>query len=289
MNCFVENVERRIKGGNPSRVSMDEGVTNSKPIQVWHHGILNPSKDILANEYPLQLSIKVGEELKPLGMLLRTPGDDEDLILGWLLGEAIIQSMTPVLAISCESSKVTVELDASQFKLSDIDSRRFTITSSCGLCGRETLDGLVIPSRLSLSNEQWLKPMILTKLPSSLVTSQEHFEATGGLHASALFDEQANLIEVKEDVGRHNALDKLIGSRLKEEGLPAERQILMLSGRIGYELVQKAAFAGIPVVAGLGAPTSMAVDAAKSAGLTLIGFLKQDQFNVYNGSWRLCE
>ncbi len=266
---------------------MDGGVTNSKPIQVWHHGSLDSSKDILANEQPLQLSIKVSGDLKPLGVLLRTPGDDEDLVLGWLLGEAIIQSMDPVLAVSCESSKVTVELDASQFNLSDIDSRRFTITSSCGLCGRESLEGLVIPSRLSLSNDQWLKSDVLTKLPTSLATSQEYFEDTGGLHASALFDEQANLIEVKEDVGRHNALDKLIGSRLKDEGLPAERQILMLSGRIGYELVQKAAFAGIPVVAGLGAPSSMAVDAARSAGLTLIGFLKQDKFNVYSGTWRL--
>ncbi|DAC51706.1 MAG TPA: formate dehydrogenase accessory sulfurtransferase FdhD [Candidatus Thalassarchaeaceae archaeon] len=266
---------------------MDGGVTNSKPIQVWHQGSLDSSKDILANEQALQLSIKVSGDYKPLGMLLRTPGDDEDLVLGWLLGEAIIQSMDPVLAVSCESSKVTVELDSSQFNLSDIDSRRFTITSSCGLCGRESLEGLVIPSRLSLSNDQWLKSDVLTKLPTSLATSQEYFEDTGGLHASALFDEQANLIEVKEDVGRHNALDKLIGSRLKDEGLPAERQILMLSGRIGYELVQKAAFAGIPVVAGLGAPSSMAVDAARSAGLTLIGFLKQDKFNVYSGAWRL--
>ncbi len=267
-------------------IFMDEGLTNSKPIHVWINGVVNSCKDLLANEQPLQLLIKVGGEINSLGMLMRTPGDDEDLAIGWLLGEAIIQSLSPIQSIQLESGKVTIELEGSEIRLSDVNSRRNTITSSCGLCGRENLDSLIIPSRISLSNDKWVKPEVLIKLPSKLDSSQEHFEMTGGLHASAIFDEFAGLIDIKEDVGRHNALDKLIGSRLREEGLPAERQILMLSGRIGYELVQKAAFAGIPVVAGLGAPTTMAVDAARCAGLTLIGFLKQDKFNVYTGNWR---
>ncbi len=266
---------------------MDEGATNSKPIHIWKTGKLESSKDILANEKPLELSINVDGESKVLGMLLRTPGDDDDLSLGWLLGEAIIHSIEPVLSITIGENQVNVELDASKIKLSDIDSRSFTINSSCGLCGRENLDGLVIPNRLSLSGDKWIKPEILTKLPSNLSKSQKHFEITGGLHASAIFDENGELIDVKEDIGRHNALDKLIGSRLKMESLPAERQILMLSGRIGYELVQKAAFAGIPVVAGLGAPSTMAVEAARSAGLTLVGFLKDYKFNVYCGAWRI--
>jgi len=266
---------------------MDEGATNSKPIHIWKTGGLESSKDILANEKPLELSINIGGESKLLGMLLRTPGDDEDLSLGWLLGESIIHSIEQVMSISIEKNQVDIELDGNKIKLSDVDSRSFTINSSCGLCGRENLDGLVIPNRLSLSSEKWVKPEILTKLPSNLSNSQKHFEITGGLHASAIFDEKGELIDVKEDIGRHNALDKLIGSRLKLECLPAERQILMLSGRIGYELVQKAAFAGMPVVAGLGAPSTMAVEAARSAGLTLVGFLKEDKFNVYCGAWRI--
>jgi FdhD protein len=134
-----------------------------------------------------------------------------------------------------------------------------------------------------------VSPELLTQLPQRLTDSQDHFKTTGGLHACALFDFEGKLVSVREDVGRHNALDKLIGSRLIANGLPAEKQILMLSGRIGYELIQKAALAGIPVIAGLGAPSTMAVDAAREAGLTLIGFLRSNRFNVHTGAWRLIE
>jgi FdhD protein len=266
---------------------VSEEATKSTPIQVWSDGSIKQSKDYLVNESALQVLVEIDGVQKALSMLLRTPGDDTDLVIGWLLGEALIKSNSGIIAIRCEDAKAVAELDPKLYSLADFTERQFAVSSSCGLCGRESLDGLEIPSRLALSDECWVLPSIVTGLPQGLNDSQAHFKTTGGLHASALFDEHGKLLDVREDVGRHNALDKLIGSRLVLGELPAENQILMLSGRISYELIQKAAFAGIPVIAGLGAPSSMAVDAARSAGLTLIGFLKSNRFNVYSGGWRV--
>ncbi len=266
---------------------MSEEPTKTTPVQVWSGGEIIASKDSLVSEAAVEIIIEIAGEQKKLGILLRTPGEDTELVTGWLLGEAMIQSKSAILKIESVLDRVVVRMDPKKFDLSDFSERTFPITSSCGLCGRETLDGLIIPSRLTISDEQWVSPEVLTQLPQRLTDSQDHFKTTGGLHACALFDYEGNLITVREDVGRHNALDKLIGSRLIENELPAEKQILMLSGRIGYELIQKAALAGIPAIAGLGAPSTMAVDAARSAGLTLIGFLKSNRFNVYTGGWRI--
>nr|MBC8517826.1 formate dehydrogenase accessory sulfurtransferase FdhD [Euryarchaeota archaeon] len=268
---------------------MAEEATKITPVQVWSGGEISTGKDSLVSEAAIEILIDIDGEQKKLGILLRTPGEDAELVTGWLLGEAIIQSKSSILGIESSPDRVVVVMDPKKFDLSDFNERKFPITSSCGLCGRETLDGLIIPSRLTISDEQWVSPEVLTQLPQRLTDSQDHFKTTGGLHACALFDYEGNLISVREDVGRHNALDKLIGSRLIANGLPAEKQILMLSGRIGYELIQKAALAGIPVIAGLGAPSTMAVDAAREAGLTLIGFLRSNRFNVHTGAWRLIE
>ncbi len=266
---------------------MSQEATKTTPVQVWSEGKINASKDSLVSEAAIEIVVEIDSVQKKLGILLRTPGDDAELVTGWLLGEAIIQSNSSILEIESSPERIVVTMDSDNFSLSDFQEREFPITSSCGLCGRETLDGLIIPSRLTISDERWVSPTVLVELPSLLTDSQDHFKTTGGLHACALFDHSGNLISVREDVGRHNALDKLIGSRLMADSLPAEKQILMLSGRIGYELIQKAALAGIPAIAGLGAPSSMAVDAARSAGLTLIGFLKSTRFNVYTGGWRV--
>lgn len=268
---------------------MAEEATKTTPVQVWSDGEISTGKDSLVSEAAVEIFINIGGEQKKLGILLRTPGEDAELVTGWLLGEAIIQSKSSILGIESSLDRVVVVMDPKKFDLSDFNERKFPITSSCGLCGRETLDGLIIPSRLTISDEQWVSPEVLTQLPQRLTDSQDHFKTTGGLHACALFDFEGKLVSVREDVGRHNALDKLIGSRLIANGLPAEKQILMLSGRIGYELIQKAALAGIPVIAGLGAPSTMAVDAAREAGLTLIGFLRSNRFNVHTGAWRLIE
>ena len=266
---------------------MTQEATKTTPIQVWTEGELSTSKDSLVSEAALEIIIEIGSEQKKLGILLRTPGEDAELVTGWLLGEAIIQSKSSILSVDSSVDRIVVRMDPKNFDLSDFNERKFPITSSCGLCGRESLDELIIPSRLTISDEKWVSPEVLTKLPQKLTESQDHFKTTGGLHACAIFDFEANLISLREDVGRHNALDKLIGSMLIADELPAEKQILMLSGRIGYELIQKAALAGIPAIAGLGAPSTMAVDAARSAGLTLVGFLKPNRFNVYSGAWRV--
>lgn len=264
-----------------------EKAVENRPVQRYSGGSLVPSKDMLVSESPLQISVSLSGVSKPLGILLRTPGDDENLVIGWLLGEAIISSFEAVIGVTADENEIEVQLDQKVVAASDLNGRRFTISSSCGLCGRETLEGLEIPSRLNLSKDAWISPELLNRLPDLLNEAQELFEGTGGLHASALFSQTGEALEVKEDVGRHNALDKLVGARLKEGLLPSESSILMLSGRISYELVQKAAFAGIPAIAGLGAPSTMAVEAARAAGLTLIGFLTSSSFNVYSGGWRL--
>lgn len=268
---------------------MSHEATKITPVQVWSSGKIVTSKDSLVNEAAVEIIIEIKGEQKKLGILLRTPGEDVELVTGWLLGEAIIQSHSSILEMESSPERIVVTMDSSNFDLSDFNERKFPITSSCGLCGRETLDGLIIPSLLTISDERWISPEVLTQLPKRLTDSQDHFKTTGGLHACALFDIEGNLISVREDVGRHNALDKLIGSRLIANSLPAEKQILMLSGRIGYELIQKAALAGIPAIAGLGAPSTMAVDAAREGGLTLIGFLRSNRFNVHTGAWRLIE
>lgn len=270
-------------------MDMTEDGASEMPLQRWEEGELNISKDSLVKELALNINVRMDGSTRQLAVTMRTPGDEVELALGWLLSEGIIRAKADVLSCSTEDDSVTVELvpgcvdDLAQFV------RPFPISSGCGLCGRETLEEFDIPSRLVLSGDPWLSPKILMLLPDMLSSSQPVFQRTGGLHAAALFDDGGRLTGLKEDVGRHNALDKLVGSRLLTSSLPAENEVLMLSGRIGYELIQKAAYAGLPVVAGLGAPTTMAVDAARASGLTLIGFLRSDRFNVHTGAWRLLD
>ncbi len=266
---------------------MERQPVETKPVQVFKGDEFKSSKDILVCEGPLEVRINRGGATKPLGILLRTAGDDVDLVYGWLLGEGIIESAEAILKHSATEDVITLVLDDALVSSDGLAGRRFAISSSCGLCGRETLDGLQIPSRLNLSDGRWLSAELLNALPSRLLSAQKLFRGTGGLHASALFTASGKLVGIREDVGRHNALDKLVGHLLRDGMLPVNKSVLMLSGRISYELVQKAAFAGIPAIAGLGAPSTMAVDAARSAGLTLIGFLTDSSFNAYTGAWRL--
>jgi FdhD protein len=266
---------------------MAEDGASEMPVQRWEEGELNISKDSLVKEQALNINVQMDGEVRRLAVTMRTPGDEVELGVGWLLSEGLIQSSQDVLSCSFEGDAVTIELaDGSVDDLAQF-VRPFPISSGCGLCGRETLENFEIPSRLALSGEPWLSPTLLMRLPKMLSSSQPVFQRTGGLHAAALFDTDGGLTVIKEDVGRHNALDKLVGSRLLASTLPAENEVLMLSGRIGYELIQKAAYAGIPAVAGLGAPTTMAVEAARASGLTLVGFLRSDRFNVHTGAWRL--
>ena len=189
---------------------------------------------------------------------------------------------------SCRSGSIRVELAPGSFvDLARLERHSFT-SSSCGACGKTSMSALrAIPNWHLRRGEPLVDEALIRSLPASLRRAQSVFDATGGLHASALFDPDGRLIMLREDVGRHNALDKVIGAELLADRLPADERILMVSGRVSFELVQKALMAGIPVLAAIGAPSSLAVELACEVGMTLIGFVRHDRFNIYSGAERV--
>lgn len=256
--------------------------------------------DLVVSEEPLEIRLGFGPEddrqQLSLSVTMRTPGNDEALCLGFLFTEGIINSIDEVISVKyCEDLgrnegtenlmrvelRPSVEISSEQFK------RNFYTTSSCGVCGKATIDAIKVSCKALSSINIQVEKEVLYKLPDLLRASQDVFKHTGGLHASGLFDVQGKVIAHHEDVGRHNALDKLIGSGLMAASLPFSNSILVLSGRISFELVQKALRAGIQVIAAVGAPSSLAVNLAEEFGMTLIGFLKTDRFNIYTGKERV--
>ena len=242
--------------------------------------------DALAVEEPLE--IRVGQ--RTVSITMRTPGHDRELALGFLFTEGIIADRDQVAFVrSCGKGNVAmVQLkQGADVDLSRLD-RNFYTSSSCGVCGKTSMEAVrsICPARLA---EGWpvVDAEVIHQLPDTLRSAQPVFDRTGGLHASALFDVEGRLIVLREDVGRHNALDKVIGSRFVEGELPLSDRVLLVSGRASFELVQKAAMAGIPIVAAVGAPSSLAVSLAEEAGITLVGFVKRDRFNIYSGASRL--
>jgi len=257
--------------------------------------------DMLSVEEPLEIRIGYGPEadrmLKNISVTMRTPGNDLELALGFLFTEGIISSYQDVtdvyhVGVECTSNKqniVQVEL-AENFTPHLVQTdRNFYMTSSCGVCGKGSIQSIRTVSSLSNLNKPRLNISIevLCQLSNKLKEAQKGFEATGGIHASGLFTIQGELVVLKEDVGRHNALDKLIGNALMNGILPLDRHILLLSGRASFELIQKAAMAGISVVAAIGAPSSLAVELAAEFDITLLGFLKESRFNIYHSSDRI--
>ncbi len=242
-------------------------------------------QDLLAVEAPLSVLIDDGRQRTPLGVLMRTPGHDEDLALGAVFSEGVINRPEDVAGVSNEPDTLVVTVTASA-DLSALTGRVATSTSACGLCGR--LEVLAVnTSIVATPDRPRVRAATVATLPAALREAQAAFEATGGLHAAGLFSSAGLLDVLREDVGRHNAVDKVVGARLRAGRLPAPDSILVVSGRIAYEIVQKAARASIPVIVGIGAPTDLAVDAARSAGLTLIGFAKAEKFNIYTGTGRI--
>jgi FdhD protein len=221
---------------------------------------------------------------------MRTPGNDVELALGFLFTEAIIGHVRDIDATEHfpVQHRVSVALQASlEFDLSRLN-RHFYTTSSCGVCGKGSLELVEsVSCYFPRPGHPRVGTEILAAMPSKLQTAQSLFAATGGIHAAALFNAQGELLALREDVGRHNAVDKLIGCALQEGQLPLRDYILVLSGRIGFELVQKAAMAGIPIIAAVGAPSSLAVELAETNDITLIGFLRDDRMNVYCGMERI--
>lgn len=260
--------------------------------------------DLLASEEPLEIRIGYGpaqnREQKNISVTMRTPGNDFELAAGFLYTEGIIHSFDDIYKIqyctelnTLENKENIVRVELHEKVKIDLSKlqRNFYTTSSCGVCGKESLEAVKTQCPLPTDSASIQIPhsLVLT-LPEKLKTQQSVFQYTGGIHASALFDLQGNLLLLREDVGRHNALDKLIGAALHGNdslSLPLNQHILLLSGRASFELLQKAAMAGVQVVCAVGAPSSLAVDIAKEFGITLVGFLRDNRFNIYSGAHRI--
>lgn len=280
--------------------------TPVSPLQITRveHGSATVTDDILVTEEPLEIRLGhgPGEDRKEvrLSVTMRTPGNDEELALGFLFTEGIITGMSEVLrVVPCENVKEeergnviraelhpSVELDPAKWQ------RNFYTSSSCGVCGKTSIDAVRTQCTRAVTPFGPIDPKVITALPDRMREAQTVFKHTGGIHAAALFDRDGKLLILREDVGRHNAVDKVIGALLLSKRSESERDPgeqttdncqLLVSGRAGFELVQKCLMAGIPVMAAVGAPSSLAVQLAKEGGLILIGFLRGERFNVYAG------
>ena len=251
--------------------------------------------DQLAIEEPLeiQLAYSLGEEyvMKNISVTMRTPGSDKELAIGFLFTEGIIKHAGEIQQINQSvlgCNRILVTLAPGARPLLQHTDRNFYTTSSCGVCGKTSIEAIrtVAPFPITEDSIQ-IDATTICSLPALLRQQQLLFDHTGGLHASALFDLQGNFMFLKEDVGRHNALDKVIGHAFLSHDLPLNNCILLLSGRASFELIQKASMAGIKIVAAIGAPSSLAVDLAREAGITLVGFVKNQQCNIYSGEQRI--
>lgn len=273
--------------------------TSKTRIRLWRveEGRVTSSRDVLATEEPLEIRVISEGERRTVAVTMRTPGADFELAAGFLFAEGIVSSREDIEKMSyCLSSEVGAE---QQYNIVNVTlrpgltydpsslERHFYTTSACGVCGKASLEQLevrgcrVLPPGLRVSRE------VICSLPGKLRSSQGLFEETGGLHAAALFDADGNLLALREDVGRHNATDKLVGWALLEGRIPLAEGILMVSGRSSFEIMQKALAAGTPIVCAVSAPSSLAVDVAREFDMTLVGFLREGRFNVYSGFERI--
>lgn len=270
--------------------------------------VTEDSPDVLAVEEPLEIRIGLSDNThRAISITMRTPGDDGELAAGFLFTEGILTAPDQIKQIrhcGLKIGKVTSTLDRASALNSntirvdlnggvDVDFKRlerhFYTSSSCGVCGKSSIDALRnsgAKKLIDLENPK-LRAELINALPERLRASQDVFDQTGGLHASALFTIDGELDIVREDVGRHNALDKVIGAKFLENNLPLTDRILLVSGRASFELVQKALMAGIPTMVAVGAPSSLAVELAEEFGMTLVGFVRDGSFNVYSGKARI--
>ncbi|MEU6159523.1 formate dehydrogenase accessory sulfurtransferase FdhD [Streptomyces sp. NPDC047130] len=272
-------------------------VTERRKVIRIRDGVVSTRPDTLVAEEPLEIRLNG----KPLAITMRTPGDDFALAAGFLVSEGVLGSGAELRNIvycagaTADGSNTYNVVDvrtAPGVVMPDITlERNVYTTSSCGLCGKASLDAVRTTARWTIDDGDGppmrLEPALLSELPERLRAAQRVFDRTGGLHAAALFSEHGELLDVREDVGRHNAVDKLVGRALQNDALPLSRTVLMVSGRASFELAQKAVMAGIPVLAAVSAPSSLAVDLAAETGLTLVGFLRGASMNVYAGEERI--
>jgi FdhD protein len=279
--------------------------TTSASVQTVENGQSSSRSDVLAVEEPLQICLNG----TPLSITMRTPGSDLDLAVGFLFTEAIINDVSQILSMRAEpgpdpgeasgdasgadatepaSDRVTIRLKPEVTIDPARIRRNFYTSSSCGVCGKLAIGALEVhpPRPLRQAGPQFPSDLIC-RLPDLLRQAQPAFACTGGLHAAALFSTDGTLLGLREDVGRHNAVDKLIGFALRKGTVPLQDSLILVSGRAGFELVQKSIMASIPVLAAVGAPSSLAVELANRFGMTLVGFLRGQRFNIYSGAGRI--
>lgn len=269
-------------------------VTVRKKVLRIRDSTVNERVDTLVAEEPLEIRVNGA----PLSVTMRTPGHDFDLAVGFLAGEGVVHRAEDIRAIRyCAGA---TEDGANTYNVLDVDlasgvappdasvERNFYTTSSCGLCGKASLDAVRTKATWSVAEDDArVTAQTLSQLPDRLRKAQRVFDRTGGLHAAGLFTESGELVAVREDVGRHNAVDKVVGWAVRANLLPLRARVLMVSGRASFELMQKAWMAGIPVMSAVSAPSSLAVDLAEESGSTLVGFLRGASMNVYAGRWRV--
>ncbi|MBC7274711.1 MAG: formate dehydrogenase accessory sulfurtransferase FdhD [Dietzia sp.] len=282
-------------------------VTERRKVIRIRDGAVSTRPDTLVAEEPLEIRLNG----KPLAITMRTPGDDFALAAGFLVSEGVLATASDLQNIvycagatgggTARSSGAESGGGSNTYNVVDVRTapgvvipditleRNVYTTSSCGLCGKASLDAVRTTARWPIADTPpvRLEPELLAGLPDRLRAAQRVFDRTGGLHAAALFSEDGELLDVREDVGRHNAVDKLVGRAVQSGGLPLSRTVLLVSGRASFELAQKAVMAGIPVLAAVSAPSSLAVDLAAETGLTLVGFLRGGSMNVYAGEDRI--
>jgi FdhD protein len=266
-------------------------------VRVVEEGRARVKPDALATEEPMEIRLISGDARQTVAVTMRTPGADFELAAGFLYGEGVVSSPEDISRISyCVDSDLDAE---QQYNIVNVElrsgcsydpralERHFYTTSACGVCGKASLEQLELRGCPVISPGPEITPETIYALPSKLREAQGLFDVTGGLHAAALFDEKGKLVALREDVGRHNATDKLTGWALLEGRLPLSNHVVMLSGRSSFEILQKCLTAGVPVVCAISAPSSLAVDVARQFGITLVGFLRDNRFNVYSGHERI--
>ncbi len=260
-------------------------------VRVVQDGRARVRPDVLATEEPMEIRLICGDKKQTVAVTMRTPGSDFELAAGFLYGEGIVSSRDDIKKISyCvdvdaeqQYNIVNVELWAGrEYDLRPLE-RHFYTSSACGVCGKESLEQLEIRGCTMIPPGPSVDADVITSLPEKLREQQGLFDSTGGLHAAALFDREGNLLALREDVGRHNATDKLVGWALLEGKLPLSEHLVQVSGRSSFEILQKCLTAGVPIVCAISAPSSLAVDVARQFGMTLVGFMRGSRFNVYAG------
>ena len=272
----------------------------TRMVRVTRHrdGLIRREKDSLSVEEPLEIRVAWGDletrTVEALAVTMRTPGEDFDLVAGFLLGEGIVNSADELEELTYCRGQETQEYNVVEARLRpgvrfDLERLRRNVftSSSCGVCGKASLEAVAFSGCTNLEDEFRVEGRLLPGLPDTLLEGQGVFARTGGLHAAGLFGANGELYALREDVGRHNAVDKVLGRTLLDRKLPADDRILVVSGRASFEIVQKALMARVPVLVAVGAPSSLAVDLSEEFGQTLVGFARGDGFNVYCGNARL--